>query len=323
MARQSPNQTHHALKTMTPSKVHYGVDVAKATLVLAGPGLHHELPNTAAGHRALLALLPAGAHLILEATGGYERALALALHQAGRTLSVINPRQARDFARAKGRRAKSDPIDAVELADYGAKLDPSADAPPSAAQQALWELASRRAQLVAARTAELNRQDHLTSKKLCTQARALLRLLARQIAQLDAWIAAALAADELLRTKAARLQEVTGIGPVVAATVLAHVPELGTLSRREAAHLFGLAPFDRDSGQKKGARHIAGGRAAPRSALYMAAMVAIVHNRFFKTFYQRLLTAGKLKKVALIAVMRKLACLLNHLLKNPNFALAE
>lgn len=308
---------------MIPSKVHYGVDVAKATLVLAGPGRYHELPNTPGGHRALLALVPAGAHLILEATGGYERALALALHGAGRALSVINPRQARDFARAKGRRAKSDPIDAAELADYGAKLEPAADTPPSAAQQALWELASRRAQLVAARTAELNRADHLSLKKLRTQARSLLRVLARQIAQLDALIAAALALDPALAARARRLQEVQGVGPTVAAILLAHVPELGTLSRREAAHLLGLAPFDRDSGQQKGARHIAGGRAAPRSALYMAAMVAIVHNRFFKAFYQRLLTAGKLKKVALIAVMRKLACLLNHLLKNPHFALAE
>ncbi len=152
---------------------------------------------------------------------------------------------------------------------------------------------------MAARPAELNRFAHLTLKKLRTQARALLRGLARQIArqiaQLDALIV----------------------------VVLGHVPELGTLCRREAAHLFGLAPFDRDSGQKKGARHIAGGRAAPRSALYMAAMVASVHNRFFKAFDQRLRSAGKLKKVALVAVMRKLACLLKHLFKYPDFVLAD
>lgn len=308
---------------MSTSQVHYGVDVAKATLLLAGPGLRRELPNTPAGHRQLLALVPAHAHLIIEATGGYERALALALHGAGRTLSVINPAQARHCASARGRRAKSDPLDAEGLADFGARFDPPADAPPSPAQQALWELAGRRSQLIATRTAEINRYEHLTLKKLRTAARGLLRTLEAHLAAIDEQIAATIAANAALAAKAQRLQQVKGIGPVVASTVLAHLPELGTLTRAQAAHLFGLAPFDRDSGQKKGPRHIAGGRAAPRSALYMAAMVAIVHNRFFKTFYQRLLAAGKPKKVALIAVMRKLACLLNHLLKNPDFTLAS
>lgn len=308
---------------MSMSKVYFGVDVAKASFVLAAPGLCHQLPNTAAGHRQLLALTPVHAHFIIESTGGYERALALALHAAGRWVSVINPRQARDFARAKGRRAKSDPIDALELADYGAKLTPAPDLPPSASQQRLWELSSRRAQLLTARTAELNRQDHLTLKELRTQARALLRTLSRQIARLDQWIAETIAADPLLQAKAQRLQQIQGVGPLVAATVLAHVPELGHLNRRQAAHLFGLAPFNRDSGQAHGQRHIAGGRAAPRCVLYMAAMVAIVHNRHLKAFYHHLLQAGKLKIVALTAVMRKLACLLNHLLKYPNFTLAN
>ncbi len=308
---------------MSSPKVYCGVDVAKASLVLAAPGVRHQIPNTAEGHRQLLALTPAHSHFIIESTGGYERALVLALHASGRALSVVNPRQTRDFARAKGRRAKTDPIDALELADYGAKLTPAADVPPSTAQQQLWELSSRRVQLIAARTAELNRLDHLGLKKLRTQAQTLLRQLSRQIAQLDQWIAELIAADSALQTKAERLQQVQGVGAVTAATLLAHVPELGSLSRRQAAHLFGLAPFNSDSGQAQGRRHIAGGRAVPRSALYMAAMVAIVHNRQLKAFYQHLLHAGKLKKVALIAVMRKLACLLNHLLKNPHFALAD
>ena len=175
---------------MTSSKVYYGIDVAKASLVLAAPGCSHAIPNTAAGHRQVLALTAAASHLIIESTGGYERALVLALHTAGRALSVINPRQARDFARAKGRRAKSDPIDALELADYGAKLTPAADVPPSATQQKLWALSSRRVQLIEARTAELNRQEHLGLKKLRTQAQTLIRTLTRQIAQLDQWIAA-------------------------------------------------------------------------------------------------------------------------------------
>jgi transposase len=308
---------------MSSPKVYCGVDVAKASLVLAAPGVRHQIPNTAEGHRQLLALTPAPSHFIIEATGGYERALVLALHASGRALSVVNPRQTRAFARAKGRRAKTDPIDALELADYGAKFTPAADVPPSASQQKLWELSSRRVQLVAARTVELNRLDHLGLKKLRTQAQTLIRQLSRQIAQLDQWIAELIAADSALQAKAERLQQVQGVGAVTAATLLAHVPELGSLSRRQAAHLFGLAPFNSDSGQAQGRRQIAGGRAVPRSALYMTAMVAIVHNRHLKDFYQHLLHTGKLKKVALIAVMRKLACLLNHLLKNPHFALAD
>jgi transposase len=308
---------------MSSPKVYYGVDVAKASLVLAAPGLCHHLPNTAEGHRQLLALTCAHGHFIIESTGGYERALVQALHGKNRALSVINPRQARDFARAKGRRAKTDPIDALELADYGAKLTPAADAPPSASQEQLWELSSRRVQLIEARTAELNRLDHLALKKLRTQAETLIRQFDRQIEKLDQWIAQLIAADPALQAKAERLQLVEGIGAVTAATLLAHVPELGTMNRRQTAHLFGLAPFNADSGQIHGQRHIAGGRAIPRSALYMAAMVSIVHNRHLKDFYQHLLHAGKLKKVALTAVMRKLACLLNHLLKNPNFLLAE
>jgi transposase len=317
------NQTLTPTKIMSSPKVYFGVDVAKASLLLAGPGLQHQLPNNAEGHRQLLALTPAHSHFILESTGGYERDLVLALHAKGRALSVINPRQARDFARAKGRRAKTDPIDALELADYGAKLTPAADLPPSATQQNLWEFSSRRVQLIEARTAELNRLGHLALKKLRTQAETLIRQLDRQIEQLDRWIAELIAADAALQAKAERLQQVQGVGAVTAATILAHVPELGSMNRRQTAHLFGLAPFNADSGQLQGRRHIAGGRAIPRSALYMAAMAAIVHNRHLKDFYHHLLHAGKLKKVALTAVMRKLACLLNHLLKNPDFALAD
>jgi transposase len=308
---------------MSSIKVYYGIDVAKATLVLAKPGLQRQFPNTPAGYREILALTPAHSHFIIESTGGYERDLVLALHAKGRALSVINPRQARDFARSKGRRAKTDPIDALELADFGLKLTPAADAPPSATQRTLWELSSRRAQLVEARTAELNRLHHLALKKLLTQAQALIRQFDRQIQQIDDWIAELIAADPDLHAKAERLQQIQGVGAVTAATLLAHVPELGSMNRAQAAHLFGLAPFNSDSGQIHAPRHIAGGRAIPRSALYMSALSAIVHNRHLKDFYHRLLQAGKLKKVALTAVMRKLACLLNHLLKNPDFILAD
>lgn len=305
------------------SAAYYGLDVAKATLVLHGPaGPLGEWPNTASGHARLLALVPAQGRVICEATGGYERAVVAALQGAGRHVSVINPRQSRAAAQAQGRRAKSDRIDAADLADYGRRFTPAATPAPTPAEQVLQELVRRRAQLVAARTAAQNQLEHLRDPRLRRQAQRRLRADQRDLAQLEAWIGAALSASEELAARAARLQQLTGIGPTVAAVALAEVPELGRTGDRQIAHLFGLAPFVRESGCWRGQRRIAGGRAAPRAALYMAALSAIVHNRRLREFHQRLLGAGKVGKVALVAVMRKMACLLNRLLRDPHFQLA-
>jgi len=317
-------------KTNNNITFYAGVDIAKATLELNVGGTSSSLTNEAKGHARILKLLAAAEaarpgykiHVIVEATGGYEAALVEALHHAGRRVSVIQPSRVRHFANAKNKRAKSDPIDAAILAAFGEAIQPPPTPPPSAAQTHLVKLVGRRAQLLDTRTAELNRSAHYNDKLLRTQSRQLLALLTRQIAQCDRAIAAQLAADEAMKARAERVQQVPGIGPVVAAVLQAHLPELGSLKEGEAAALAGLAPYDRDSGPRKGPRRICGGRAPVRCALYMAALSAVRHDAILRDFYARLCAAGKKPLVALTAAMRKLVELLNHMLSKPTFKLA-
>jgi transposase len=235
---------------------------------------------------------------------------------------VLQPARARHFAEAKNHHAKTDRIDAAMLAEFGRAIAPTPTPPPSAAQSHLKELVGRRAQLVETRAAELNRVAHHRAVLLRRQSRALLALLERQIAQCEQAIATQIAADEAMKARAARVQQVPGIGPVVAAVLQAEMPELGTLSDEPAAALAGLAPYNRDSGPWKATRRIFDGRAPVRCALYMAALSAVRHDRILCAFYTRLLQNGKKKMVALTAAMRKLLVLLNRLLKNPDFTLA-
>jgi transposase len=307
-----------------------GVDIAKSTLELNVGAASSSLTNDLKGHARILKLLTAAEaarpgykiHVIVEATGGYEAALVEALHRAGRRVSVIQPSRVRHFANAKNKRAKSDPIDAAILAAFGEAIQPPPTPPPSAAQTHLVKLVGRRAQLLDTRTAELNRSAHYNDKLLRTQSRQLLALLTRQIAHCDRAIAAQLAADEAMKVRAERVQQVPGIGPVVAAILQAHMPELGSLKEGEAAALAGLAPYNQDSGPRKGPRRIWGGRAPVRCALYMAALSAVRHDAILRDFYARLCAAGKKPLVALTAVMRKLVVLLNHMLSKPTFKLA-
>jgi transposase len=311
--------------------LYVGIDVAKATLQVRLGGASHNLPNEAKGHARILKLLARAeaaqpgrkVHVILEATGGYEAALCAALHAAGRTLSVIQPSRVRHFASAKSEHAKTDAIDAEVLVAFGEAIGPVPTPAPSAAQAHLEVLVGRRAQLVETRTAELNRAAHYTDKLLRQQSRALLALLARQIAQCERAIAVQIAADAQMKARAERLQQVPGIGPVVAAVLQAQLPELGTLREGEAAALAGLAPYNRDSGPWKGTRHIRGGRAPVRCALYMAALSAVRHDRILREFYTRLCAAGKKPLVALTAAMRKLIVLLNRILQKPQFKLTQ
>jgi transposase len=208
------------------------------------------------------------------------------------------------------------------LVAFGEAITPAPTPPPSPAQTYLSVLVTRRAQLVETRTAEFNRADHYTDKLLRQQSRALLALLERQIAQCECAIAAQIAADETMKARTERLQQVPGIGPIVAAVLQAQMPELGTLQAGEAAALAGLAPYNRDSGPWKGTRHIRGGRAPVRCALYMAALSTVRHDRILREFYTRLCAAGKKPLVALTAAMRKLVVLLNRMLRNPQFQLA-
>jgi transposase len=305
------------------SIIYAGLDVAKDSLVLDFQGRTHTLPNNPQGQASLVRLLGTrpNIHVVLEATGGYEQAAARAMHVAGILLSIVEPSRVRAFARAKGLRAKTDPIDAEVLRVFGQAIAPAVTPAPTEFQQRLGEWVGRRRQLVEFLVAETNRCAHYLQAPVRQQAAALLRSLRAQIARCDKAIAALIAQDQPMAARAARLQQVPGVGAVTAATLLAEMPELGSLRDEGAAALAGLAPYNRDSGPWAGSRRIAGGRAPVRCALYMAALSAARHDPILKAFRQRLLDAGKKKMVALTAVMRKLIVLLNRLLKNPNFQL--
>jgi len=308
-----------------PPILYAGLDVAKSSLQLHLHGRFHLLANEPKGHAQLLKLLRPYPHvqIVCEATGGYEQPVVRALHAVGIALSIIEAGRVRHFARAQGKRAKTDPIDAAVLTAFAVALAPAPTAPPTPQQRQLAELATRRRQLIQSRIAENNRSEHYTDSLCRRQARQCLRLLDRQIQACDRAILELIAADAQLSHKAKRLDAIPGVGPVVASTVLAEMPELGQLSHSAAAALAGLAPYNRDSGDHRGVRHISGGRAAVRTALYMATLSAVKHDRILKAFYLRLRLAGKKPLVALTACMRKLIVLMNRLLKNHNFQLAS
>lgn len=308
----------------TPT-LYVGLDVAKASLQLDLASQPHTLTNDAQGHARLLKLLRThpGAQVVCEATGGYEQPLVRALHAATVPVSVVEAGRVRHYARAKGLRAKTDPIDAVVLSAYGRAFTPAPTAAPTAQQTRLADLSQRRGQLLQTRLTESNRSAHYQDQFTQRQARQLLKLLDQQIEDCDAAIAKLIAQDEALRTRAQRLDAIPGVGAVTAATVVAELPELGHLRDEAAAALAGVAPYNRDSGAVTGGRHIAGGRSVVRCALYMATLSAVRHDAILKAFYERLVTAGKPKKVALVACMRKLVILMNRLLRNPKFTLAN
>ena len=303
--------------------IHAGLDIAKLNLQLHLAGRVHDLPNTTAGHRRLLKLLATqpGVQVVCEATGGYERDIVAALHAAHVPVSVLNPARVRNFARAQGQRAKTDHIDAAVLTAYGQALQPKPTAPRTEQEQHLAELVRRRVQVVEILVAQRQQAERLTVPALCRQAQSLVRRLERDLKQIEAQLNGLRSQATALDARVQKLEAITGVGTITALGVLAELPELGTLNRRQAAALAGLAPHPRESGQWHGRRSIGGGRAPVRRALYMAALVAARSNRLLKEFYQRLRTAGKPAKVALTAVMRKLIVLMNQLLKNPNFAL--
>jgi transposase len=307
------------------SIIYAGLDIAKASLALYLKGSFHSLTNDPAGHQDLLKRLHPfpGVCVICEATGGYEKAVVAALQAAQVKVAVIEAGRVRHFARAQGRRAKSDPIDASVLAQYGQALCPPPTEPLPPSQVRLGLLSTRRQQLVQMTVEERGRAEHYADPFSQRQSRQLLRLLEKQILQCEQAIAQLIAADAELNHKAQRLDQIPGVGPVVASTVLAEMPELGKLSDGAAAALAGLAPYDRDSGQQQGIRSIGGGRKTVRCILYMAALTAIKHDPILKAFYLRLRAAGKKPKLALTAAMRKLIVLMNRLLKNPKFQLAN
>jgi transposase len=305
-----------------------GLDIAKLTLDLSPhPDLKaRTYANDPAGHRALLAALrqvPGPVQLVCEATGGYEHHLLRALHQAGFPVTLLNPRLARDFARARGLLAKTDALDAAVLADYGRTLHPAPTAPRTPTQQRLGELVGRRQELLGLITQEQHRAEHHHDAFVARQARRLTATLRRHLAQLEAELDALEQADAELAGRVQRLSGIQGVGQRTAWLLLAALPELGTFARGQAAALAGLAPYNHDSGPRRGQRHIAHGRPLARTALYMAALVAARCNPVLRPFYQQLRANGKPAKVALVALMRKLAELANRLLKNPALSLQQ
>ena len=296
-----------------------GIDVAKAQLDIAvrPSGERWAVPNDAGGVVTLVDRLQAlhPTLIVLEATGGLERAATAALAIAGLPVVVVNPRQARDFARATGQLAKTDALDARALAHFADVIRPTPRPLPDAQTQELRALLGRRQQLVVMRTAEQNRLAG-TRGRLQTDIEAHIVWLNARLATLDDDIETLIRASPLWRENDDLLQSAPGIGPVCARTLVRELPELGTLTRQQIAALVGVAPLNCDSGTLRGRRTIWGGRAHVRTVLYMGTLVATRYNPRIKAFYERLLAAGKVKKVALTACMRKLLTMLNAMLKH-------
>jgi transposase len=296
-----------------------GIDVAKAQLDIAvrPSGERWAVPNDAAGVVTLVERLQAlhPTLIVLEATGGLERIATAALATAGLPVVIVNPRQARDFARATGQWAKTDALEARALAHFADVIRPTPRPLPDTQTQELRALLSRRQQLIGMRTAEQNRLAG-TSERLTQDIEAHIAWLNARIATLDADLETMLRASPLWRENDDLLQSVPGVGPVCARTLLLELPELGTLTRQQIAALVGVAPLNCDSGTLRGRRTIWGGRAHVRTVLYMGTLVATRFNPQIKVFYQRLLAAGKRKKVALTACMHKLVTILNAMLKH-------
>jgi transposase len=301
-------------------QVFVGIDVAKDRLDV------HLLPakdafavardgeGVASLVERLKALSPA--LIVLEATGGFETIVAAALAGADLPLVVMNPRQIRDFARAHGRLAKTDALDAAVIALFAERMRPEVRPLADEQTRTLSELVARRRQLIEMMTAERNRRPRLSRRNLVKALDRHLAMLQKDLSELEQEIDTTIRGTPVWREQEQLMRSVPGVGPGLARTILADVPEIGTLDRKQIAALIGVAPLNRDSGTYRGRRMIWGGRTKVRGVLYMAALVATQHNPILKSFYQRLLQAGKAKKLALVAVMRKLLTILNAIVRD-------
>ncbi len=296
-----------------------GIDVAKAKLDVAHApdAVVEQFDNNADGHQELLHKLPKpeSCLIVVEATGGYERGVVLKLIDAGHVVSVVNPRQVRDYAKALGILAKTDRIDARVIARFGEHVRPRAVAKTHEKQSELDQLVTRRRQLIASRTAEKNRQAMASSKVVFKSIQRSVDHLNKQIDGIDAEITRLVKSDDEWKGKADILKSAPGVGEVTSTTLIAELPELGSLNRKQISSLVGVVPFNRDSGTMRGRRTIFGGRRTVRSALYMAALTARRRNPIITAFADRLATQGKPPKVILVACMRKLLVILNAMIK--------
>jgi transposase len=302
------------------SELFVGIDISKTRLDIATCGASEQAwstPYDAAGlsrlGERLAQLRPA--LLVMEATGGLEAEVAVALASRALPVVIINPRQAKEFGRALGKLAKTDQIDARILAEFAQKMRPEVRPLPEEAQRALDALMMRRRQVVEMITAEKNRRQQASSRLIAQEISEHILYLEERLAKLEGELREKVAQSETWRAKDHLLQSVPGVGDVLSHTLLASLPELGTLERRKVAALVGVAPLNRDSGKMRGRRVTWGGRSDVRHILYMATLSAARHNPVIRSFYQQLLARGKLKKVALVACMRKLLTILNSILK--------
>ena len=297
-----------------------GIDVAKDFLdVHVRPRDETwRVPNDAAGHDTLrqrLAIMP-DVLIVLEATGGYEVAVVGALAGAGLAVVVANPRQIRAYARATGQLAKTDTLDARIIARFAEGVRPDVRPLPTEQTQALDEMVTRRRQLVEMLGAEKNRRRVVRDRRVQQRVEAHIAWLKRALRELDRDLQATIRSSPVWRETEDLLRSVKGVGPIMTATMLAELPELGHLTRRKIAALVGVAPINRDSGQFRGRRMIRGGRPAVRRVLYMATVTAIRRNPVIRAFYQRLRANGRLPKVAMTAAMRKLLTILNAMVRD-------
>ncbi len=303
---------------MNETCVYMGVDISKDSLDLWGSsGRPGKYVNNKTGCRTLVCRLKKieRVHVTCEATGGYERMLVDALQAAGIDVSLVNPRQVRDFARAQGRLAKTDRLDAQVLAEYGEAMRPKVTPPRSKAHRQIEEVVQRRRQLVDMLQMERCRLRQTADPAMRKSIKGLVRILETQIKNAERRMRQLMEDVPALKQAVTRLCEIKGIGMISALSLLAFMPELGSLNRAQAAALAGVAPFNRDSGTFRGRRIIWGGRAAVRATLYMVALVASRRNPLFSEFYQQLRKRGKQAKVALVAVMRKMIIYINSIMK--------
>ena len=302
------------------TNIYVGIDVAKDSLdvhILPHTRRIHCTTNTKDVQKLIDRLRGLKVNLVvLEATGGYGTTLAAELQQAGLAVAVVNPRQVRNFAKATGRLAKTDRIDAEVLALFAQRIQPPARSVGDENERKIKALVARRRQLVTTRIAEQNRRDRAANDMVAASIDAVLETIDKQLDETDRMIRQFVQSSPAWMEKAELLQSVPGLGPVTTHVLLAELPELGRLNRREIASLVGVAPINRDSGTLRGRRMIGGGRTTVRNALYMAALVATRHNPVIRAYYLRLVENGKRKIVALVAAMRKLLTILNTMLKN-------
>jgi len=304
---------------MAESKVSVGIDVSKNTLEIAihetGEiwSCNHDNESCAVLTSKLKQLKATS--IVLEATGGWETLITASLSAVGLPIIVVNPRQARDFAKATGQLAKTDRIDCRVLAHFAAAINPPVRPIKSDDTRHLEALLARRRQIVEMLVAEKNRLANNPDRAVVKDLNAHISWLERRLKSSDDELQRVLKSSPAWRERDDLLRSVPGVGPVLSLTLMAQLPELGQLNRRQIAKLVGIAPFNWDSGQWRGSRHIWGGRASVRSPLFMATLCAVRINPTIQSFYRRLIVAGKAPKVAIIACMRKLLTILNTMVK--------